>query len=51
MGAIFAENPKAYRSWRRQTGQREAGLSGQALEQAVMGLALSYPNLVEFRSA
>lgn len=51
MGRIFAQDQKQYRSWRasvdRKAG-RQTGLTGHALEQAVMAFAMSNPDLVEY---
>jgi hypothetical protein len=51
-GAIFArrENDRQYQSWRRKRRRNEPdkkiGLSGQALETAIMGFAAQHPEYV-----
>jgi hypothetical protein len=49
-GAIFAkrENDRQYQSWRRKRRSRhdKIGLTGQALETAIMGLAAQHPEYV-----
>jgi hypothetical protein len=50
-GAIFArrENDRQYQSWRRKSRRKadtKVGLSGQALETAIMGFAAQHPEYV-----
>jgi hypothetical protein len=53
MGYIFSRDQKQYRKWRasvdRKAGRR-TGLTGQALEQAVMSFAMANPDLVDYVS-
>lgn len=47
-GTIFARNHKQYQSWRRKTRRpdEKIGLTGQALESAIMGMAVQHPEYV-----
>ncbi len=48
MGSIFSRNQKAYDTWARQAQRRThaPGLTGAALESAVMRIAEQFPNNV-----
>lgn len=46
-GTIFASNPKAHRKWRSSAKSKPGrGLTGDALETAVMGIAALFPENV-----
>lgn len=54
VGYITARDQKAYGKWQRSLAKghgRPVGLTGHALEQAVMGFALANPDLVQFKAA
>jgi hypothetical protein len=44
MGTVFASNANAYQSWSRRTSVPEgSGLTGKALEVAIMNIAREFP--------
>lgn len=50
-GTIFARNRKAYDAWRRKNASRygrKVGLTGEALENAIMAMAAQHPEYVVF---
>jgi hypothetical protein len=54
IGSVIARDKKAYRQWQRHVAKsagKSPGLTGQALEQAVMSFAMQNPDLVHYQRA